>query len=650
MAEAGPPVSSDPSSFPSKIFTVLSLTVVIVALYAAQEVLIPLALAVLVSFLLAPVVRHLERLKLPRGPSVLVVVLLTFAVLGLIGWMMFHQVQSLATDFPKYQVNIRTKFEALSSHMRFLGKIHELEHPSAATQPTTASTAMPVQMIEPPPNSLVLLRNTLGPALSPLGTTGIVIIFVIFMLLEREDVRDRVIRLVGRGQITVTTQAMDDAASRVSRYLLMQSIVNGTFGTCVGLGLWFIGIPQPALWGLLGAILRFVPYIGPWLAASMPFLLSMAVSPPNSWVMPVEVLGLFVALELSISQFLEPVLYGSSTGISPLAILVAAVFWTWLWGPVGLLLSTPLTVCLVVMGKYVPQLQFLDIMLGSEPVLDPPARLYQRLVAGDTEEASDLIDEYLIEKTPVQLYDDVVLPALSMTEEAFKFQRLTQPQRSLIIDNVAELMQDVPERREQIRAKNNKALKKDADEDGKSLETISEQSVGVPLEQHVRVLCLPAHDDADNGASLMLAQVLKLEGYDVAHVDVEALAAEMMDKIAQERPDIVCIVAIPPDAVIYTRYLCKRLVRRFEGVRLIAGLLGAKSQPEQLAARLRCDQVNKVVVTVRDALAEVGQIAHALIVERATAAATTPAVGGAPARLRAVRRSLLQLRTENWSN
>ncbi len=615
----------DPSNL-SKIFTILSISIVIFGLYAAQEVLVPLALAVLIAFLLAPVVRMLERRNIPRGPSVIAVVLLTFGVLTLIGWIMFHEMQSLAGHFTEYQTNVKTKVDAFTSHLRFLSRIEALGH-QAASQPIENLTR--VEVVQPPTSPLVLLRDTAGHALGTLATAGIVLIFVIFMLIEREDVRDRVIRLVGRGRITVTTQAMDDAGDRVSRYLLMQSIINGTFGVCVAIGLWIIGIPQPALWGLLGAMCRFVPYVGPVLAAVMPFLLSMAVSQANSWLMTAYVLGLFIVLELSISQFLEPILYGSSTGISALAILVAAVFWTWLWGPVGLLLSTPLTVCLVVMGKYVPQLEFLDIMLGSEPVLEPPARLYQRLVAGDYEEASDLIDEFLATKTPAQLYDDMILPALAMTEEAFKNDRLEESQRQGIVEMVSKLIEDVPERRQAILKKGDKGDKQtpktDANEDGQTVETLAHGATGVAPQQKVRVLCLPAHDAADDSASAILSQVLRLEGYDAKYVKVEALAAEMMDQIAAEKPDIVFIAAVPPDAVIYTRYLCKRLAQRFDGLHIIAGLFGAKSDPEKLATRLRSDRVEKTVTTVATAIEAIWQIAHTLIVARTVSTPSTPA-------------------------
>ena len=628
MAEEARAIRVKEPSYLSKILTLLTLTAVIVGLYAAQEVLIPLALAVLISFLLAPVVRILERRGLPRGPSVIIVVLLTFGILTLIGWTMFHQMKSLADDFPKYLINVRAKIDSFTRHLKFLGRIQEMSD-AATTQPT--SNVMSVHVVQPPASPLALLRDTAGHVLGTLATAGIVLIFVIFMLIEREDVRDRVIRLVGRGRITVTTQAMDDAGDRVSRYLLMQSIINGTFGLCVGIGLWIIGVPQPALWGLLGALCRFVPYVGPVLAAAFPFMLSMAVSPPNSWVMSVEVLGLFVVLELSISQFLEPILYGSSTGISALAILVSAVFWTWLWGPVGLLLSTPLTVCLVVMGKYVPQLEFLDIMLGSEPVLEPPARLYQRLVAGDYEEASDLIDEYLVTKNPVELYDEMILPALAMTEEAFKNARLEESEREGIVEMVVQLIEDVPQRRQQALTKANKAGRTDANEDGQTIDTIAQGTTGGPLQQQIKVLCLPAHDLADEDACAILTQVLRLEGYDAGYMKVEALAAEMMDEIAKDRPDIVFIAAVPPDAVIYSRYLCKRLAQRFEGMHIIAGLFGAKSDPEKLAIRLRSDRVEKTVTTVASSIDAIWQIAHALMVERNTTvpqAAVVPAATG----------------------
>ena len=295
-----------------------------------------------------------------------------------------------------------------------------------------------------------------------LGSTGIVIILVVFFLVRREDLRDRFIRLVGKGQVTVTTQMLEDAATRVSRYLSMQFLINATFGISVGIGLYLIGVPNAILWGILAATLRFIPYIGPWIAAAMPIGLSMAIS--TGWVAPILTVGLFVVLELFSSNVMEPWLYGKNTGVSAVAVLVAAVFWTWLWGLVGLLLATPLTVCLLVIGKHVPQLSFLDILLGNEPVFEPKKRVYQRLLAGDQEEATELVDDDLENKPLVEVYDTVLIPALALTAETdWHRGELDEGRHKFILQSLKEMIQERGEGQQEMQAK---AAAKDAGPDG----------------------------------------------------------------------------------------------------------------------------------------------------------------------------------------
>ena len=428
------------------------------SIYFAQEVLIPLALAMIVSFLLTPLCSWLERHVFGRVASVLTVVTGSLLVVVVIGWVVGFQIYHIAEQLPQYTDNIKSKLQwlpkpgqgVMGNVEKTIKSVTETPATTQSTMPaTTQSTAIVAPLppfltnkIETPPTAALtepttqpvpvrvveetspmeLLLGNLGMLLGPLGTAGIVIVFYLFMLLEREDLRDRMIRLIGGGRLTVTTQALDDAATRISRYLMMQSIVNGTYGLAVAIGLWAIGyffadapFPSVFLWGLLCAVLRFIPYIGPWIGAAFPIALSLAVFP--SIHVFFATVSLFVIIELLSNNFMEPLLYGSSTGMSAVAILVAAVFWTWLWGPIGLLLSTPLTVCLVVIGKYVPQLRFLDIMLGDEPVLNPPERVYQRLLALDQEEVIDVVDDYLKERSIEEVYDDILLPAMAMAEQ-----------------------------------------------------------------------------------------------------------------------------------------------------------------------------------------------------------------------------------------
>ena len=298
---------------------------------------------------------------------------------------------------------------------------------------------------------LQLLGRTFGTLIEVLGLAGIVVILVVFFLVRREDLRDRFIRLVGKGQATVTTQMLEDAATRVSRYLSMLFLINATFGIAVGIGLYLIGVPNAVLWGILAATLRFVPYIGPWIAAVAPICLAMAIS--TGWLAPILTLGLFVVLELFCGNVLEPWLYGKGTGVSAVAVLVAAVFWTWLWGIAGLLLATPLTVCLLVIGKHVPQLSFLDILLGNEPVFEPKRRVYQRLLAGDQEEATELVDDDLENRPLVEVYDTLLIPALALAETDWHRGELDEGRHKFILQSLKEMIHERGEDQQEVQAK-----------------------------------------------------------------------------------------------------------------------------------------------------------------------------------------------------
>src|SRR5690349_2799833 len=406
----------------SRFILLASTCIIIAGLYFGREVLVPLALAILLSFLLTPAVRWLERLRIPRTPSVLIVVLIAVGFVGAIGYVVERQFVTIINQLPNYEDQLRAKVHALGSHGGVFRKAEqEMKNITGATTQATTSAAtvagptppgeeapgsgshapttqptpdnpLPVRLF-PAASPLTVLRDFAETVLNPLATAGLVLVFVIFMLLTREDLRDRMIRIVGHGRLNLTTQALDEASTRISKYLGALAIVNTAYALCTAGGLWVIGrflghgqgFPDVVVWGILVGLFRFVPYVGVWIGASFPLLLSFALFPGNAAFF--ATLGLFVVLEILVSQFIEPVWYGQSTGMSPLAVLVAAVFWTWLWGAIGLLLSTPLTVCLVVIGKYVPQLQFLDILLGDEPVLPPHVRVYQRLIAGDEEEA-----------------------------------------------------------------------------------------------------------------------------------------------------------------------------------------------------------------------------------------------------------------------
>lgn len=601
----------------SAIITMAAIAIVVGALYVAQDVLVPLALAILLSFLLAPLVTRLEKLRLPRIGAVLVVAVLCFSLLGGIGWVVWTQLADIATKLPEYRENIHNKMLAIRSStggtvsrtsevLKQISSDLSAEPASQpATQPAGAAPALlsdaapsradapparpvPVQVVAPPLSPWQFLRSALGPLLGPLGTTGLVIIFVLFILYQREDLRDRIIRLISHGQLNLTTQVMDEAARRVSRYLLMQLVVNVTYGVPIAIGLYVIGVPNALLWGLLATVLRFIPYVGPWVAAVMPISLAIAVSP--GWGMPIATVCLFIVMELISNNVVEPLLYGASTGISPIAVIVAAVFWTWLWGATGLLLATPLTVCLAVLGKYVPQFHFLNILLGDEPVLDPGTRVYQRLLADDQEEAADVIEEYLEDQPLIDAYDRVLIPALALAEQDRHRGTLDEARLGFIQQSMREILDDLADKYKLSEVKAEEV-----------------PGAGKPEREHTPtcVLCLPAHDEADEIVAMMLAQVLEMGGCRARYVPVAALASEMVDATVQSEARVVCISALPPSAVAHARYLCKRLLTRLSELTIVVGLWNTRMDVTRGVNRLRCRSSDLVATSLTQAAEQI---------------------------------------------
>ena len=661
----------------SRLLMLASIILVIASLYLAQEVLVPLALATLFSFLLAPLVYRLERLKAPRGVAVLVTVLFAFTILGGIGYVVYNQMDDLARRLPQYRENIQTKVNSIRSGGGFFKNVkkagEEVQHilappataPSTqATQPTAAerSGQSPVPVVvtnrppEPPSEAPAppagqkqspfgLISDIGGTIFGVVGTAFIVIIFTIFMLLQREDLRDRLIRLIGRGQLTVTTEALDDAAARVSRYLLMQSIINGGVGVTVMVMLWTIGkwnglpFPSPALFGLLSGLLRFVPYVGIWVAAAFPLLLSLAVY--STAKVALETLGAYLLMEVIAANVFEPLLFGSSTGITTIAVLVAAAFWTWLWGPVGLILSTPMTVCVVVIGKYVPGLSFLNILLADEPALAPPDRVYQRLLATDEEEAERLVDEYARTMPLEELYDTVLVPALGMAERDRHAGNLDEERHTQIRRGMREIIEDLGDRHRtevlrlaaqktvdqargdapgnadaSVAAGNGNGKKSDPAFEPTMAQPPAEERPMLPQGCVINVVCLPAIDESDELAAMMFAQLLDIRGYCAKAVSVEKLASEMVEIVQQAKADLVCVSALPPTASRHARYLCKRLHAALPGLELVVGLWTARGDMKSAKQRIACAEPVRVVATLKDALAEVHQLVQPKLIER----------------------------------
>jgi predicted PurR-regulated permease PerM len=640
----------------SRFLVLGTVCVVVAALSFAQEVLVPIALALLLSFLLAPLVRLLERARLPRVAAVILSVLLAFGVLSGIGFVVYNQLADLTTQLPRYAANVQKKVADMNQPGHPLAWFHHAREEATklvATpqpQPTSRPTSQPAnapapsssaealgtmagdtlgQPPSPPPAStdrvqrvevvnqaqggtspLSVVRSVAGEVLGPVGTAFIVVVFTIFMLLQREDLRDRIIRLVGRERLTTTTEALNDAAERVSRYLLLQSIVNGTVGVIVMSLLWGEGkvagtpFPSPALWGLLATLLRFIPYVGIWISALVPVLLSLAVFAGFKWT--VITIGLYFVTELVTANAVEPMLFGSSTGIGTLAVLVAAAFWTWLWGPVGLLLSTPLTVCLVVMGKYVPALEFLNVLLSDEPALSPPDRVYQRLLAGDQEEAADLVHEYAKTMPLEELYDTVMLPALAEAEGDAHHGDMPADRRAAIRRGVADVVDELGDRLKADAAK--AAGKVEAPAHGTLAAAPPGTRVHLPPGCVLNVVCLPAHDDTDQLAATMLGQLLGARGYCVTVLSPTELASEMVAAVEAAKPDVVIVSALPPGAVTHARYLCKRLHGKVPDVQLIIGLWTVRRDLQQVRERIACAHEVQLAAGLRQAIGQLHEI------------------------------------------
>ena len=438
---------------------------VILILYFARAVLIPLALAVTLNFLLTPMVVWFQKLPMRRVPAVALVMLISIAAVGAMGWVVANQLLEVANDLPKYRLNIHNKIEALharpnSSFGRATQSVEEIGNeisssesspanppadlPGRAPQAKTAlqpAGPLPVQVVTVPKSGLQNVGEALSPALKPLGTTGMVLIFTIFILIKQEDLRNRLLRLGGLAQLHAMTLALDDAARRISRYLVMQFLVNACYGVCFGAGLFLIGIPNATLWGVIAGLLRIVPYVGVLTATAFPFALALAVF--NSWGPPLLVVLLFGVLELVASNVVEPWLYGAQTGISALALLVTTVFWTMLWGWAGLVLAIPLTVCVIVVGRYVPRMEFLHVLLGDETALSVEAQFYQRLLALDQEDARLIATTFLKAHTLVGLYDEVLVPALTLAEHDRHKGALDETRESFLFLGVSEIVSEL---------------------------------------------------------------------------------------------------------------------------------------------------------------------------------------------------------------
>lgn len=580
---------------PSYLRVLLSLVLIVGILHLAKAVIVPLALAVLLTFVLTPIVSTIQRPGLGRVPSVLVTVVLAFAIFGVVGWGVGVQVNKLARELPNQQGAIQKKIAALSGSGegvfgRLLKMVREIGAEPGKTDAAADNTtvkAKEVIVVRPEESSgFERLAQTVGPVLEPLATAGLVVILVIFMLINREDLRNRLIGLLGHGRLTGTTRVLVDAAERVSGFLLTQLLVNVTFGIIFGVGLLIIGVPYAFLWGFLTAVLRFIPYIGTWISVAFPLALSFALA--KDWTQPVIVLVFFALLDLITANVVEPLLFGHRTGVTPIALLIAAAFWTWVWGPIGLVLSTPLTVCLVVLGQHVPRLKFFTLLLGDRPPLEPHLSYYQRLLAKDEDEAEQVVLEHVKARGLENVYDDVLLPALV-------FARHDRKQGGLVAEDEGFILQATKDILAHLEAA--PAVDPAAPAPEKVMPT-------------VYVLGCPAHHEAEELSLHMLASLLRPEGCQVEALSTKALPAEVEARIEREKPALLFVAIMPPGGLIQARYLCKRLRKRFADLPIVVGYWGAARDFDRLLIRLRSAGASYVTTSLLQSRSQIRALAN----------------------------------------
>jgi len=608
--------------------------VVVAALYVGRDVLVPLALALLLSFVLAPGITRLRRWQVGRVTSVLVMVAFAFLVIFSLGALIAQQVTILGENLPQYEYTIRSKLRSVQETAAGTGMVErasdllrdlrsEIKEPPPPP-PSPGSTAanpepqpIPVRILQPAPGPLEVIQSVIGPLINPLATSGLVIVFAIFILLQREDLRDRLIRLMGTRDLHRTTQAITDAARRVSRFLVAQTIVNALCGITVCIGLWIIGVPNPVLWGILVMALRFVPYVGWIIAAAFPVALSVAIDP--GWSMLVWTGVLFLAIELTLSYAVEPWVFGSSLGLSALAVVVSATFWTWLWGPIGLLLSTPLTACVATLGRHVPHLQFLDVALGDRPVLEPEESFYQRLLAGDPAEAAEQAEVYLKEKPLSYYYDDVVLPALALAQSDLERGALDAAAQARLLLTVHEVVEDLedyddvapePEQSlasrvlpESIRAEPEKAAP------GPALALAPHVHPDeLPAEWRGTVAhCIASRTDLDEAAAAILATLLAKHGVGADALSWRSVSAAGPPRADPENVRILCLSCLSPHHSAHLKFLIRRLRRRYPHTTIIAGFWSLRDGPPIPPDRLAEIGADSAVYSLQEALMAVCQ-------------------------------------------
>jgi predicted PurR-regulated permease PerM len=602
--------------------------IIVAVLYIGQPILQPLVIAGLLAFILSPVIRRLRNWGLWRTPAVLLTVLGALGVLVAVSTTIVVQITDLAGELPKYQTNLNEKVKAIggssltsSALNRASASLKDLEKQIARPQ-EQAAKPLPVEVHQPEPRGIEALLAVVKPLMAPLATTGLVVLFLFFILLQREDLRDKFIRLAGSSDIQRTTLGLNDAAHRLSRFFLAQAFLNAGFGLVIGLGLWAIGIPNPALWGIVAALMRFVPYIGGFIAAFFPVLLAVAIDP--GWTLVIMTVGLFLITEPVAGHVVEPILYGQHTGLSPVAVVVATLFWTMLWGPVGLLLATPLTVCLVVLGRHIKALSFIEILLGDEPALEPEERFYQRLLAGDANEAADQAEQQLKTLALSDYYDAVPMQALLLAQLDAAQGKLRREAQSDIRDTIEEIVEDLDEFDDQTPEPTKSEAKKEAKKEAARKAASNDTAAGVPELQVARVpvlsrgqlpdawqlphpvLCIPSRSALDESACLMLGQLLEKHGVGAWVQPFADIASPKTIRIAVPDAPLVFLsyfgTASKPAPV---RYLVRRLRRLMPNATFIVGVWALGDDRKKVVDWTKAVGADHGVTSLREALAAI---------------------------------------------
>jgi predicted PurR-regulated permease PerM len=571
---------------------ILPVVAFIGSLYFAREILIPIALALLLSFVLAPFVLMLQRAGAHRAVAVATVVGITFAAVLGIGLLVASQVSDLAAELPRYQSTLREKIQSVkgaasgTETLRRAGQVlkdlrGEIDQPAiTSSRPPSrpdAEKPTPVEVHQPDQDALSATAGYIKPLVSPLTTAGIVLVFLIFILFQREDLRNRLIVLAGTRDIQRTTVALDDAGDRLSKLFLAQLALNAAFGAVIGAGLWWIGVPSAPLWGAMAMMMRFVPYVGAAISAIIPLLLAAAVG--EGWSMLLWTVALFVVLEALVGQFIEPILFGHSTGLSPMAVLVSATFWAWVWGPIGLVLATPLTICLVVAGKHVERFRFIDVMLGDRPPLTAPQLMYQRLLAHDPGEAAEQAETYLKDHDVINYYETIMIEGLKLAVVDHNRGTLDAPQIELIHQCIGEILEHLESDRGDGRGKGDPTGTTGPLEGLRRLAE-RERADKAPRASGSsrKVICLGGLSQLDDCAALIVANVLENVGAHVSLETADAMSISRVHALDLDEADVICVVFIGEPTTAQVRYLFARLRKRVGDVRIVCVLLGNKDR------------------------------------------------------------------------